>query len=61
MYPPGLTYKEATRESPAMAGMSLADILRARGYRTAFISSGDNDYANQGGFLKNRGFEEVWD
>jgi len=61
VYPPGLSHKEPTVETPAMRGTSLADVLKARGYRTAFISSGDNQYANQAGFLKNRGFDQIWD
>ncbi|MBI3465263.1 MAG: sulfatase-like hydrolase/transferase [Planctomycetes bacterium] len=58
---PGMTWREYTVEQPDLPGTTLADVLRARGYRTAFISSGDNEYVNQDRFLENRGFHEVWD
>lgn len=62
VYPYPLSWRHITREKPDIAGTTLAQILRAKGYRTAFIAAGDNDFENQGAFLRhNRGFETIWD
>jgi len=58
---PMLTWREATAAYPRAAGTTVAQILRERGYRTAFISAGDNTYAKQNEFLRDRGFEVVQD
>lgn len=58
---PTMSWREWTVERPDLPGISLAQVLRDRGYRTAFISAGDNAFANQAGFLKGRGFDAVWD
>jgi arylsulfatase A-like enzyme len=50
-----------TAHVPRIPGTTLAQLLAERGYRSAFISSGDNDYLSQDKFLSNRGFNEVWD
>jgi arylsulfatase A-like enzyme len=36
-------------------------VLKRRGYRTAFIHSGDFQYVNQRNFLTGRGFDVLWD
>ena len=59
-YPP-LNWREATVEVPRAPGSTVAQVLHGRGYRTAFISAGDNRYADQGKFLKDRGFDTLWD
>jgi arylsulfatase A-like enzyme len=38
----------------------LPDILRARGFRTVYIQSGDNQFAGTAGFLRAHGFEELY-
>lgn len=59
-YPP-LTGEEHTAKRPDAPGISAAQVLGARGYRTAFVSSGYNDWARQDEFLSTRGFDTVWD
>jgi lipoteichoic acid synthase len=58
---PYMTWREYTVEYPGMPGTSLADVLKPKGYRTAFMTSGDISYAGAGGFLQNRGFDDVLD
>jgi phosphoglycerol transferase MdoB-like AlkP superfamily enzyme len=58
---PYMTWREYTIEYPEMPGETLADVLQPRGYRTAFIHSGDLDYTNQRAFLGHRGFDVLWD
>jgi arylsulfatase A-like enzyme len=58
---PYMTWREYTIEYPDMPGETLADVLHPRGYRTAFIHSGDLDYTNQRAFLGRRGFDVLWD
>ena len=36
-------------------------MLRKCDYRTAFISAGDNTFADQDKFIRNRGYDTVWD
>ena len=59
-YPP-LNWSEATDDVPRAPGTTVAQVLRGRGYRTAFISAGDNTFADQGKFLENRGYDTLWD
>jgi phosphoglycerol transferase MdoB-like AlkP superfamily enzyme len=59
-YPPR-TWRHGTEERSDMPGTSAAAVLKGRGYRTAFISAGDNRFAKQHEFLKGRGFDDVWD
>jgi arylsulfatase A-like enzyme len=61
IYSQPLDWRELTLERPAVRGTTPADVLRPRGYRTAFISAADNQFANQIGFLQNRGFDTIWD
>ena len=58
---PYMTWREYTVEYPHFPGVTLADVFHARGYRTAFIESGDLAYVNQREFLQNRGFDAVRD
>ncbi len=57
----GITWREMTVDQPAVPGVSLAQKLHDRGYRTAFYSAADNAFANQSGFLRNRGYDTVAD
>ncbi len=58
---PYMTWREYTQEYPDLPGDTLADVLRPRGYRTAFLTSGFLDYVGMDRFLQNRGFDEVRD
>ncbi len=58
---PYMTWRSYTVEYPDMPGTSLADELKPKGYRTAFMTSGDLSYAGAGDFLKGRGFDEMID
>ena len=60
IYPP-LSWRELTVEQPGIPGTTVAQVLKVRGYRTAFISAGNNDFSNQGEFLKNRGYDVIQD
>lgn len=59
-YPP-LTWSEATDDVPRAPGTTVAQVLRQRDYRTAFISAGDNTFADQDKFIHDRGYDTVWD
>lgn len=59
-YPPR-TWRHGTEERPDMPGTSAAAVLKGLGYRTAFISGGDNRFARQLAFLQGRGFDDIWD
>jgi arylsulfatase A-like enzyme len=56
---PYMTWREYTQEHPDFPGTTAAEVLQARGYRTAFLTSGFVEYANQGAFLAGRGYDEV--
>ncbi|MCM2257383.1 MAG: LTA synthase family protein [Vicinamibacteria bacterium] len=60
---PYMTWREYTVEYPTFPGETLAQVLKHRGYRTAFLESGYLDYVAQDKFLANRGFDrlEDWD
>ena len=58
---PYMTWREYTVEYPAFPGTTLADVLKPKGYRTAFLHSGDLAYAGGGVFLRNRGFDDIID
>jgi arylsulfatase A-like enzyme len=58
---PYMTWREYTVEYPKFPGTTLADALKPRGYRTAFLHSGDLAYAGGGAFLRNRGFDDIID
>jgi len=59
-YPP-LSWREAALSRPDFPAASIANVLRGRGYRTAFISAGTTQYANGEKFLANRGFDVIED
>ncbi|HEY3897564.1 MAG TPA: LTA synthase family protein [Chthoniobacter sp.] len=59
-YPP-LTWTEATSEATRAPGTTVAQVLRRCDYRTAFISAGDNTFADQDKFIQDRGYDTVWD
>jgi arylsulfatase A-like enzyme len=56
---PYMTWREYTQEYPDFPGRSSADVLQARGYRTAFLSSGFVEYVNIDAFLGHHGYDEV--
>jgi len=56
---PGMTWREYTVEQPNLPGTTLAALLKPRGYRTAYMTSGEIQYVNMDGFLKNRGYDLV--
>jgi arylsulfatase A-like enzyme len=58
---PYMTWREYTQEHPEFPGTTAAEVLRERGYRTAFLTSGFVEYANQDAFLADRGYDEVRD
>jgi len=58
---PYMTWREYTQDHPDYPGETVADVLGARGYRTAFLTSGYLDYVNQEAFLSDRGFGELLD
>ncbi len=58
---PYMTWRSYTVEYPDMPGTSLAQVLKPKGYRTAFMTSGDLSYAGADAFLKGRGFDEMID
>lgn len=60
IYPP-MTWRQYTTDRPGIRGTTVANVLAREGYRTAFISAGNNDFANQGGFLQGRGFQTIQD
>jgi arylsulfatase A-like enzyme len=58
---PSLTWREMTEEQPDAPGISLAQVLKTHGYRTAYVSAGYNEWAKQDLFVKNRGYDVVKD
>lgn len=56
---PYMTWREYTQEHPDFPGRTTADVLRGRGYRTAFLTSGFIEYVNQDAFLRARGYDEL--
>src|SRR5205807_9994458 len=59
VFPPTVGWP-VTAKQPSLPGDTLSEKLALRGYRSAFISSGDNDYLTQDQFLATRAFDEVW-
>ena len=58
---PKLDFSDLTEEYPRLPGTSLASVFHDRGYRTAFVTPSDLDWAGWGSFLDRRGFGEVVD
>jgi arylsulfatase A-like enzyme len=58
---PKLDFSDLTQEYPRLPGTSLASMFHDRGYRTAFITPSDLDWADWRTFLDRRGFGEVID
>ena len=58
---PKLDFRELTEQYPDFPGTSLATMLRSRGYRTAFITPSDMEWAGWRGFLGSHGFDDVMD
>jgi arylsulfatase A-like enzyme len=54
-----ITWRRLAEDQPDVAGTSLAQVLRRRGYQTAFMSSADLTYVDMKSFLAARGFDEV--
>ena len=58
---PKLDFSDLTEEYPRLPGTSIASVFRDRGYRTAFVTPSDLDWAGWRTFLDRRGFGEVID
>jgi lipoteichoic acid synthase len=58
---PYMTWREYTADYPTFPGRTLAEILKQRAYRTAFLHSGDLEYVGQNRFLQGRGFDLIAD
>jgi arylsulfatase A-like enzyme len=58
---PKLDFSDLTEEYPRLPGTSIASVFHDRGYRTAFITPSDVDWADWRSFLDRRGFDEVLD
>ena len=58
---PKLDFSDLTEEYPRLPGTSLASVFHDRGYRTAFVTPSDLDWADWRTFLDRRGFGEVND
>jgi phosphoglycerol transferase MdoB-like AlkP superfamily enzyme len=58
---PKLDFRELTAQYPAMPGTALPAMFKSRGYRTAFVTPSDLEWAGWRGFLSGHGFEQVWD
>lgn len=56
-----LTWNNATSVQPRAPGISAAQVLKQHGFRTVFLSGGDNSYAGQDEFLAQRGFDVIKD
>ncbi|MBZ0163398.1 MAG: sulfatase-like hydrolase/transferase [Notoacmeibacter sp.] len=58
---PELSPYSMTYSYPDLDFDSIAEVLNARGFRTAFFNSSDNRFQNQGGFMAHVGFDTVRD
>jgi lipoteichoic acid synthase len=58
---PKLDFNDLTAEYPRLPGTSVASVFHDRGYRTAFLTPSDLDWAGWRTFLDQRGFDEVMD
>jgi arylsulfatase A-like enzyme len=58
---PKLGFSDLTEEYPRLPGTSLGSMFHDRGYRTAFVTPSDLEWADWRTFLDRRGFDEVID
>jgi arylsulfatase A-like enzyme len=58
---PRLDFSDLTEEYPRLPGTSIASVFHDRGYRTAFLTPSDLDWADWRTFLDHRGFDDVLD
>ena len=58
---PKLDFQDITDEYPTLPGASLAEVFRARGARTAFVTSSSLTWGHWADFLARRGFDELRD
>lgn len=56
---PHMSWRDVTSDHPELPGTSLAELVKDRGYRTAFVTASDLSWANWRGFLHNRGFDTI--
>jgi lipoteichoic acid synthase len=58
---PKLDFNDLTEEYPRLPGTSVASVFHDRGYRTAFLTPSDLDWAGWRTFLDQRGFDDLID
>ncbi len=58
---PKLNFRDLTEEYPRLPGTSIASVFHDRGYRTAFLTPSDLDWAAWDTFLDRRGFGDLID
>jgi lipoteichoic acid synthase len=58
---PKLDFREATEEPTGLTSTSLAALFHSKGYRTAFYTPSDLQWAGWNTFLADRGFDELRD
>jgi lipoteichoic acid synthase len=58
---PSIIQRDFIRDHPTLVFPSLSSELKRLGYRTAYFSSADDRFLNQGVFLSHRGFDVVRD
>jgi phosphoglycerol transferase MdoB-like AlkP superfamily enzyme len=58
---PKLDFRDLTDQYPRLQGTSLASLFEDRGYRTAFVTPSDLEYAGWTTFLQGRGFRDIAD
>jgi arylsulfatase A-like enzyme len=57
----GFGWRDPTVERTDEPGETLPAMLKARGYRTAYLHDGDLSFASQRRFLEHRGFDRIGD
>lgn len=57
---PRMSWRDVTGDFPRLPGTSLAELVKERGHRTAFMTSSDLSWAGWRSFLDGRGFDTVW-
>jgi lipoteichoic acid synthase len=58
---PKLDFRDLTEEYPRLPGTSMASVFHDRGYRTAFLTPSDLNWAEWDTFLDRRGFGDLID